>query len=44
VTERVASYKKPRKIIFVDAVPKTAVGKLDRKTLRAEFARTAATP
>ncbi|TDE20881.1 AMP-binding protein [Actinomadura sp. 6K520] len=44
VTERVASYKKPRKIIFVDAVPKTAVGKLDRKTLRAEFARTATTP
>ncbi len=38
VTERVASYKKPRKIIFADAIPKTAVGKLDRKTLRARFA------
>ncbi|HEY8482015.1 MAG TPA: AMP-binding protein [Spirillospora sp.] len=34
VTERVASYKKPRKVIFADALPKTAVGKLDRRTLR----------
>jgi len=37
VTEKVASYKKPRRVVFVDAVPKTAVGKLDRKTLRARL-------
>jgi acyl-CoA synthetase (AMP-forming)/AMP-acid ligase II len=29
-----ASYKKPRKVVFVDRVPKTAVGKPDRKALR----------
>ena len=34
VAERVASYKKPRRIVFVDAVPKTAVGKLNRRALR----------
>ncbi|ASK33346.1 long-chain fatty acid--CoA ligase [Alcanivorax sp. N3-2A] len=34
VTERVASYKKPRQVVFVDAIPKTAVGKLNRKALR----------
>lgn len=33
----VASYKKPHRVYFIDAVPKTAVGKLDRKTLRAQF-------
>ncbi|XRQ10623.1 AMP-binding protein [Actinomadura welshii] len=37
VAEKVASYKKPRKVVFADAIPKTAVGKLDRKTLRARF-------
>ncbi|MFG2086887.1 class I adenylate-forming enzyme family protein [Spirillospora sp. NPDC048824] len=44
VTERVASYKKPRRIVFSDAVPKTAVGKLDRKTLRARLAAGDAPP
>lgn len=34
VAERVASYKKPRRVVFVDAVPKTAVGKLNRRALR----------
>ncbi len=38
VAEKVASYKKPRKVVFAEAIPKTAVGKLDRKTLRARFA------
>ncbi|HWW47492.1 MAG TPA: AMP-binding protein [Xanthobacteraceae bacterium] len=32
---RIASYKKPHRISFVDGIPKTAVGKLDRKVLRA---------
>ncbi|MGP4022598.1 AMP-binding protein [Actinomadura sp. 3N407] len=43
VTERVASYKKPRNVVFSDAIPKTAVGKLDRKSLRARLAGEAAT-
>lgn len=34
VADKVASYKKPQRIIFMDAVPKTAVGKLNRKALR----------
>lgn len=38
VATRVASYKKPRRIEFVDAIPKTAVGKLNRKVLRDRFA------
>lgn len=37
VTERVASYKKPRRVIFTDAIPKTAVGKLNRRVLRDRF-------
>ena len=32
--ERLAGYKKPRRVIVVDAIPKTAVGKLNRKALR----------
>lgn len=37
VAERVASYKKPQKVIFMDAIPKTAVGKLNRKALREQL-------
>lgn len=37
VAERVASYKKPRRVVFVDAVPKTAVGKLNRRVLREQL-------
>ena len=37
VAEQVASYKKPREVIFVDEIPKTAVGKLNRKALRDRF-------
>lgn len=37
VAEQIASYKKPHKVIFADALPKTAVGKLDRKALRAKL-------
>jgi non-ribosomal peptide synthetase component E (peptide arylation enzyme) len=31
-----AAYKVPKKIIFVDEIPLTPVGKIDKKTLRAE--------
>lgn len=34
IAQRVASYKKPRRVVFVAEVPKTAVGKLNRKALR----------
>lgn len=37
VAGRVASYKKPRRVIFTDAIPKTAVGKLNRRVLRERF-------
>lgn len=37
VAGQIASYKKPHKVIFTDAIPKTAVGKLDRKSLRARL-------
>ncbi len=37
VAEQIASYKKPHSVIFADALPKTAVGKLDRKALRAKL-------
>ena len=33
-----APYKVPRRIVFVDALPKTAVGKIDKRRLR-EFGR-----
>ncbi len=39
VTEQVASYKKPRRVIFTDAIPKTAVGKLNRKALRDQYGK-----
>jgi len=34
VSSKIASYKKPRRIIFTDSIPKTAVGKINRKVLR----------
>jgi long-chain acyl-CoA synthetase len=34
VADRVATYKQPRKVIFVDTVPKTASGKILRRELR----------
>ena len=33
--ERIGGYKYPREVHIVDAIPLTAVGKLDRKALRA---------
>jgi long-chain acyl-CoA synthetase len=34
--ERIGGYKYPREVHFVEAMPLTAVGKLDRKALRAQ--------
>lgn len=34
---RIARYKQPRKIIFVDALPKNGSGKIDKRLLRAKF-------
>ncbi len=35
--ERLAKYKIPKSVIFVDALPKTAIGKLDKKALVGQF-------
>lgn len=40
VGRRVASYKKPRKIIRMGEIPKTAIGKLKRKALRDQINET----
>jgi fatty-acyl-CoA synthase len=32
---RLAKYKLPRSVVFVDQLPKTVIGKIDRKNLRA---------
>jgi acyl-CoA synthetase (AMP-forming)/AMP-acid ligase II len=37
VANRIASYKKPHRIVVAASLPKTAVGKLDRKVLRREL-------
>ncbi|MEU5841407.1 AMP-binding protein [Rhodococcus sp. NPDC047139] len=39
VVERLASYKKPQRIHFVDELPRNASGKVLKRTLRDEFAR-----
>jgi fatty-acyl-CoA synthase len=38
LAERLARYKLPREVVFVDALPRTAVGKIDKKTLAARAA------
>lgn len=38
VAARVASYKKPQKVIFTDSVPKTLIGKINRRALREALA------
>jgi fatty-acyl-CoA synthase len=35
--DKLASYKKPQRILFETALPKTAVGKISRKTLRDRY-------
>jgi acyl-coenzyme A synthetase/AMP-(fatty) acid ligase len=45
VAERVAPYKKVRMVEFLDAIPKSAAGKILRRDLRArEAASTPAVP
>jgi acyl-CoA synthetase (AMP-forming)/AMP-acid ligase II len=36
--ERLASFKKPEHVVFVDALPRNALGKLLRKDLRNQYA------
>jgi acyl-coenzyme A synthetase/AMP-(fatty) acid ligase len=38
VADRLTHYKQPRKVHFVDAVPKTASGKILRRELRKSIA------
>jgi fatty-acyl-CoA synthase len=40
---RVAEYKQPRRVILLDALPRTAVGKIEKKALRALAANVDAT-
>jgi acyl-coenzyme A synthetase/AMP-(fatty) acid ligase len=37
VSERLSGYKQPRQVQFVDAIPKTASGKLLRRELRKQL-------
>ncbi|MBB4155089.1 acyl-CoA synthetase (AMP-forming)/AMP-acid ligase II [Sphingomonas jinjuensis] len=37
VRARIASYKKPRDVVFIDVLPKMANGKIDKKTIRAVY-------
>lgn len=37
VKERIASYKAPKSVEFVDSLPKNAAGKVSKKTLRAKY-------
>ena len=33
MSDRLAKYKVPKNVVFVDAIPKTAVGKIDKKAV-----------
>jgi acyl-coenzyme A synthetase/AMP-(fatty) acid ligase len=35
--ERIASYKRPRSVDFVDALPKTGSGKIQRHQIRSRY-------
>ena len=37
VTSRIASYKKPRSIAFVDSLPRTSEGEIDREGVKATY-------
>jgi fatty-acyl-CoA synthase len=39
LTPRVAKWWLPDRVVFIDAVPKTSVGKFDKKVLRERFSR-----
>ena len=38
LTQRLARYKVPRQVMFVDELPKTGPGKIDKKRLVQQFA------
>jgi fatty-acyl-CoA synthase len=42
LSDRVAKWWLPERVEFIDEVPKTSVGKFDKKVLRAQFAEQAA--
>jgi fatty-acyl-CoA synthase len=42
--EQIASYKKPRHVIFVDALPRNTTNKVDKNVLRAQFAALSMAP
>jgi len=42
VTERKGSFQAPKTVEFIDAIPQTAVGKPDKKALRAQYAQRSA--
>jgi fatty-acyl-CoA synthase len=42
VVERKGSFQAPKSVEFIDSIPQTAVGKPDKKALRAQYARTGA--
>lgn len=37
VRERLASYKRPKRIVLLDSLPPTALGKVDKVRLRSEL-------
>lgn len=37
VTSRIAAYKKPRQVLFVEVLPRTADGQIDRAAVKADF-------
>ncbi len=41
VGARLASYKKPRRVVFVDEIPRLPSGKVLRRVLRDRYARRA---
>ena len=44
LTERLSKIEMPREIVFKDALPKTLIGKLSKKELRAEYTQSHPTP
>ena len=41
VREHKGSIQAPKRVVFIDAIPQTAVGKPDKKALRARYAEPA---
>ncbi len=41
VRERLASYKVPKSVVFVNSLPRTGAGKIDKKVLQQQYGKTA---